>query len=53
MSLDVHWHAGRFHVWYAAHARTGLDKSEAEAGIRIGYATSKPAAHSNHPRTGN
>lgn len=41
MSLDVHWREGRFHVWYAAHAATSRGKSEAEAGIRIGYATSK------------
>jgi formylglycine-generating enzyme required for sulfatase activity len=41
MHLDVHWGNGRFHLWYAAHAAAAKDKSEAEAGIRIGYATSR------------
>lgn len=48
MGLDVHWRDGLFHVWYAAHARAGLNKSEAEAGIRIGYATSvRPVGQSD------
>ncbi len=48
MSLDVHWRDGRFHVWYAAHAAAAKDKSETEAGIRIGYATSRNAAEGAH-----
>lgn len=45
MSLDVHWRDGRFHVWYAAHAAAAKDKSEAEASIQIGFASSAPLKH--------
>ncbi|MBI3463152.1 MAG: SUMF1/EgtB/PvdO family nonheme iron enzyme [Planctomycetes bacterium] len=50
MGLAVLWLDGRFHVWYAALAAGAKDKSEAEAGIRIGYAISKSdTSGSTHP----
>jgi formylglycine-generating enzyme required for sulfatase activity len=45
MGLAVAWHEGRFHVWYGAQAAAASDKSEVEAGIRIGFATSRLPAN--------
>jgi formylglycine-generating enzyme required for sulfatase activity/predicted GH43/DUF377 family glycosyl hydrolase len=47
MGLSVLWLDGRFHVWYAALAADAKDKTESDAGIRIGYASSSASRVQN------
>jgi hypothetical protein len=50
MGLAVGWLDGRFHVWYAALAADAKDRSEAEAGIRIGHAIRQGEASGSSDR---